>query len=275
MLIRILTSLGAFVLAGGKLVVDVRASQDAAELLSQPLTDAHGAGRRSLGEPIRLIEVEDVVCGYNGGRAVLNGISYVFEAGKSYAIVGKSGAGKSTLADALLAMLPISAGAIRINGIPLSTIEEASLRARIILVEQQTRIFSGSLRDNVTMGIAASDEEVISALTTAGLGEHLTGLTEGLATAVDYQGSNISGGQRQRLGLTRALIRDPDVLILDECTNAVDPATRKVLVETLCRRFSQRILIFITHDSEVVSVVDRALHIRDGTVEREVFEEEA
>jgi ABC-type bacteriocin/lantibiotic exporter with double-glycine peptidase domain len=92
---------------------------------------------------------------------------------------------------------------------------------------------------------------------------------------VDYQGSNISGGQRQRLGITRALIRDPDVLILDECTNAVDPETRKVLVETLCRRFLQRILIFITHDSEVVSVVDHTLHIRDGMVEREVFEEEA
>jgi ABC-type bacteriocin/lantibiotic exporter with double-glycine peptidase domain len=275
MLIRILTSLGAFVLAGGKLVVDVRASQDAGELLSQQLADTHDAGRRSLSEPIRLIEIKDVVCGYNGGRAVLKGISCVFEAGKSYAIVGKSGAGKSTLADAVLGMLPISAGAIRINDIPLSMIEEASLRARIILVEQQTRIFTGSLRDNVTMGVTASNEEVISALTAAGLGEHFAGLREGLATGVDYQGSNISGGQRQRLGITRALIRDPDVLILDECTNAVDPETRKVLVETLCRRFLQRILIFITHDSEVVSVVDHTLHIRDGMVEREVFEEEA
>jgi ATP-binding cassette subfamily B protein len=274
MLIRILTSLGEFVLAGGKLVVDVRASQDAGELLSREFENMHDSGRRSLTEQIRLIEIQDVVCGYVDGKEILNGVSCVFEAGKSYAIVGKSGAGKSTLADVLLAMLPISAGTIRINGFPLSSIHEASLRSRIILVEQQTRIFTGTLRDNVTVGIRSTDDQVTESLVAAGLGEHLAGLSGGLGTGVDYQGSNISGGQRQRLGITRALIRDPDVLILDECTNAVDSTTRRLLVETLCRMFSGRILIFITHDDEVMSVVDETWHIRDGMLEREVGEQE-
>jgi ABC-type bacteriocin/lantibiotic exporter with double-glycine peptidase domain len=268
MLIRILTSLGGFILAGGKLVVDIRASQDAGELLSQQLEDTKSLGRQVLSERIRSIEVQGVVCGYSGGRAILNGVSCVFEAGKSYAIVGKSGAGKSTLADVLLAMLPISGGAIRINGIPLSSIEEKSLRSRMILVEQQTRIFTGSLRNNVTVGVDSSDAAVITSLVDAGLGEHLNGLPLGLDTVVDYQGSNISGGQRQRLGITRALIREPDVLILDECTNALDTTTRRLLVETLCGQFSDRILIFITHDTEIMSMVDEAWHIHDGMLER-------
>jgi ABC-type bacteriocin/lantibiotic exporter with double-glycine peptidase domain len=275
MLIRILTSLGELVLAGGKLVVDIRASQDAGELLSQQRHDSQRQPQRVLDEQIRLIEVQGVVCSYNGGKPVLNGISCVFEAGKSYAIVGKSGAGKSTLADVLLAMLPISSGTIRINGIPLSSIDEKSLRSRMILVEQQTRIFTGSLRDNVTVGVLSTDAEVTASLVAAGLGEHLSGLPLGLGTIVDYQGSNISGGQRQRLGITRALIREPDVLILDECTNAVDSATRRLLVETLCRQFARRILIFVTHDSEVVSVVDEAWHIRDGRFDRQSSSQKA
>ncbi len=269
MLIRILTSLGEFVLAGGKLVVDIRASQDAGELLSQEMDESQSHADRALDGQIRSIEVQDVVCGYTVGKDILKGVSCLFEAGKSYAIVGKSGAGKSTLADVLLALLPISSGTIRINGIPLSAIDERSLRSRMILVEQQTRIFTGSLRDNVRVGIDSPDAGVINALTAAGLSEHLHGLPKGLETVVDYQGSNISGGQRQRLGISRALIREPDVLILDECTSAVDSTTRRLLVETLCRQFSRRILIFITHDAEVVSVVDEAWNIRDGLLERQ------
>ena len=267
MLIRILASLGEFVLAGGKLVVDIRASQDAGELLGRPAADFHEAARRALTEQIRLIEVRNVVCGYNGGKAVLKGVTCAFEAGKSYAIVGKSGAGKSTLADILLAMLPISSGTILINGIPITSIDEKSLRSRIILVEQQTRIFTGSLRDNVTVGLESSDEQITDSLVAAGLAEHLGSLARGLETIVDYQGSNISGGQRQRLGITRALIREPDVLILDECTSAVDSATRKSLVETLCGRYSNRILIFITHDREVMSAVHEVWHFREGMLE--------
>ena len=269
MLIRILTSLGEFVLAAGKLVVDVRASQDAGELLSSQLGSFTNQPSRLVDDKIRSIEINDVVCSYNDGKPVLKGASCRFQAGKSYAIVGKSGAGKSTLADVLLAMLPISAGSIVINDMPLQSIDEKSLRSRVILVEQQTRIFTGSLRDNVTVGVVATDAEVMASLTAAGLAEHLTSLPLGLDTVVDYQGSNISGGQRQRLGISRALIREPDVLILDECTNAVDPVTRKLLVETLCRRFAKRILIFITHDTEVMSVVDEAWHIRDGLIEVE------
>jgi ABC-type bacteriocin/lantibiotic exporter with double-glycine peptidase domain len=151
----------------------------------------------------------------------------------------------------------------------LPLLDEKSLRSRMILVEQQTRIFTGSLRDNVTVGVVSSDAGVIASLVSAGLGEHLNDLPLGLNTIVDYQGSNISGGQRQRLGITRALIREPDVLILDECTNAVDSTTRRLLVRTLCKQFAARILIFITHDSEVISVVDEAWHIRDGMLERQ------
>lgn len=173
------------------------------------------------------------------------------------------------MANALLAMLPISASTTLVNGIPLSTIDSTSLRSIIILVDQTTRAFTGFLRDNVTVGVSAADEQVNVSLAESKLAGYAAGLARGLSTSIDYQGSNMSGGQRQRLGIARALIRDLDVLILDECTNAVDTPTRKLLIETLRRKYARRILMFITHDAEVTSVVDEVWHIRDGALEPE------
>ena len=267
MLIRILTALGELVTAGGKLVADVRASHDAGELLTQPMP-ADAGGAAPINERIARVALEGVACGYEADRSVLHEISAEFLAGRAYAIVGESGAGKSTLADVLLGILPPSRGSVAINGTPLSALDVRSLRSRMILVEQQTRIFSGPLADNVTMGLESSDAAVSQALLGACLGDFVARLPQGLRTIVDYQGSNLSGGQRQRLGIARALLRKPDVLILDEATSAVDPPLRRKLVSALRAQFADGILIFITHDGEVLAAVDEVWHIEGGVLNR-------
>lgn len=265
MLIRILTALGECVTAGGKLVTDIRASHDAGELLTQP-TPADAGRAAPIDRHIDRVTLDGVACGYEADRSVLHDINAEFVAGRAYAIVGESGAGKSTLADVLLGILPPSRGTVAVNGVPLSAIDVRSLRARMILVEQQTRIFSGPLADNVTMGLESSDAAVCQALLGACLGDFVAELPQGLRTIVDYQGSNLSGGQRQRLGIARALLRKPDVLILDEATGAVDPPMRRKLVSALRAQFADGILIFITHDSEVLAAVDEVWHMDGGVL---------
>lgn len=264
MLIRILTSLGEFVAAGGKLVADVRASQDAGALLAPDNSDTESAGLQALAGPVQSIVVESLSCGYEEGVPVLQDVSAEFIVGRSYAWVGKSGSGKSTLADVLLGFLPVSSGRIVVDGVPHSEIDRSSLRRRIVLVEQQTRIFSGTVRDNVTMGVGATDEEVLDALEAAGLKDFIAAQANGLAASMDYQGSNVSGGQRQRIGIARALLRQPDVLILDEGTSAVDPTMKRDLVVRLTNRFRHGIIIFVTHDAEVLSAVDEVWAVEEG-----------
>lgn len=268
MLIRILTAAGEMVIAGGKLVADIRASHGAGELLVENIEEGKTGGRERLDERIESIRVRNVSCGYEPGTPVLRSASIDFTAGRAFAIVGESGVGKSTLADVLLNIVPFSAGQILINGRPLSTIDIDSLRSRIILVEQQTRIFTGTLRQNVRMGREASDEEVVAALRAAGLAEFLERLPQKLETVLDYQGANLSGGQRQRIGIARALLRRPDVLIVDEGTSAVDPAMKKALVESLRQQFSDRILIFITHDVDILAYVDEVWCMEKGALVR-------
>jgi ABC-type bacteriocin/lantibiotic exporter with double-glycine peptidase domain len=268
MLIRILTALGEFVTAGGKLVADIRASQDAGELLNDAdLAPPVGLARLSV--PIVRIEMREVVCGYDRNKVVLRDVCGEFKVGTCYAIIGKSGAGKSTFADVLLGILPISAGQILVNDQPLESIDPPSLRGRIILVEQQTRIFTGSLRDNVKVGFQATEAEIQRAVQVAGLEEFVRELPDGLDTQLEYQGANLSGGQRQRIGIARALIRHPDVLILDEGTSAVDPPMRKALLGALRQEFAGKILIFITHDSEVLTAADEIWRVEDTMVSKE------
>jgi ABC-type bacteriocin/lantibiotic exporter with double-glycine peptidase domain len=257
--IRVFASLGQMVAAGSQLLTDIRAIKDIGTLVELAQEEQRVADVIAP-VPVRNLSLQQVSFGYGDRGRVLDDVSFRFEAGHTYAIVGPSGAGKSTLADILLGLSVPDSGAVTVNDgdLPLEV-----ARARFMLVEQQPKIFSTTVKENLLLGLRASDDVLYAALETVNLDGMVRDLAQGLDTRLTYLGENFSGGQRQRLGIARALIRQPDVLILDEATSALDPSTRVEVVAKLRARMRDGIIIFITHDLEIAALADEVLPI-DG-----------
>jgi ABC-type bacteriocin/lantibiotic exporter with double-glycine peptidase domain len=268
LLIRIMTALGELVMSGGKMLADIRASTGARELIRSDVIAASSSHRDIGAARVRKIELRNLSCGYATDLPVVQYVNMTFLAGSTYALVGKSGSGKSTLADAILGFLPGSSGEVLVDGVSSTEIRGDSLRTHILLVEQQTRLFTGSFRENLIMGREFTADEIERSLSVAGLRDFVAGLDNGLDTVLQYQGSNLSGGQRQRMGIARAVLRDPDVLILDEAVNALDPAMRASVLGELRDAFRERIIIFISHDADVLESADEVWRVEDGRCER-------
>lgn len=265
-IIRVFASLGQMVAAGSQLLTDIRAVKDIGILVALAQTEACAAG---LTTPVsvRALTLRQVSFGYGDRGCVLDNVSFQFRAGHTYAIVGPSGAGKSTLADILLGLSEPDSGAVTINegGLPLG-----AARARVMLVEQQPKIFSTTVRDNLLLGDQASDDVLYAALETVNLDDMVRSLDYGLNARLTYLGENFSGGQRQRLGIARALVRQPDVLILDEATSALDVVTRAEVVAKLRAHMREGIIIFITHDPEIAALADEVLPIGESLADMAV-----
>lgn len=251
--------------SGGAFLMDARAAKDLDELIDvDDLTNRiefprpGSASSPTLAGSFDSIELKQVYFAFIPGRPIIEGLSFRFRQGKSYAIVGPSGSGKSTLADLLMGMLTPADGQIMLNG-EASSPEQ--LRKLSVLVEQQPRIFSVSLRENLTLGLQVSDAEINEVIDTVDLAEFVRALPRGVQTLLEYQGSNLSGGQRQRLSIARALLRRPRILILDEATSALDPLTRDRVVKKIRLRLDQCTLIFITHDETFTEIVDEVLSL--------------
>jgi ATP-binding cassette subfamily B protein len=261
--IRVFLSLGALMTAGGALLIDSRAAKDLGILIdigraSPPSTAAARSDRPGQRASVERVDLVDVDYGYDHQRKVLDGLSLSLSRGRSYSVIGPSGTGKSTLADLLLGLLAPTAGEIRIDGRPVQAVD---LRSRVILVEQQPRIFSVSIRDNVTLGVQASDAEVAEALAAVEMTGFVGELPRGVDTVLNYQGANLSGGQRQRLALARALLRKPEILILDEATSALDAATEQLVLRSVRHAMQSGILILVTHDPEVAAGADEVIDL--------------
>jgi ABC-type bacteriocin/lantibiotic exporter with double-glycine peptidase domain len=242
-----------------KLLADLRVAHDVVAVAQAPAAPA-GGGRLPFDEPIREIALLDLSFSYGGaGRPVLDRLSYAFGAGCSYAVCGPSGSGKSTLVDLILGLVPSEGKAIRVNGIPLNDLDLHDFRKRVVLVEQQSRIFNDTVRNNIVFGLEAPADRLREALELSGFDQVLAQMPDGLDTMLDYQGSNLSGGQRQRLGIARALLRNPDVLVLDESTSALDGATRDIILSNILRHFSNGIVIVVTHDPFVMAKMQQTL----------------
>jgi len=261
-LIRIFMSLGVMMTAGAALLIDIRSAKDIDELTG-PVKPSIPSMVRASCDRVKSVELNRIGFGYKGGANVLSGLSFKFEAGRIYAIVGRSGSGKSTLADILLGLVPPTEGEVSING---AVTDSLQLRKTVILVEQQARIFSASVRQNLSLGLSLDDDELWSALRAVALDEHVRQLPVALDTRFDYQGANLSGGQRQRLGIARALLRHPQVLILDEATSALDESTRHAVVNSLRERMHDNILIFITHEAEIAALADVVLNLDPNAI---------
>ena len=189
------------------------------------------------------------------------------EPGERIAVLGRNGAGKSTFLQALAGSLDLSSGSISLDGVALGHIDPADVRRDVGLLTQNSRLFHGSLRENLIMGAGqASDQEIIEALGITGALEFVRSCPTGMDHLILEGGLGLSGGQRQSLLLSRLLIRQPHILLLDEPTASLDEVTERKLIQNLAAWGQGRTLIIATHRTSVLSMVDRIIVVDNGQV---------
>lgn len=208
---------------------------------------------------------EGVSFSYEPGRPVLEDFSLAIEPGTTVALVGASGAGKSTVAHLLAGFLRPDQGTIRWNGTDLQEISRESLRANLAMVAQNVYVFAGSIADNLRLAKAnATDDELLASCRQAGLEPYVSSLPAGLDTPVGERGARLSGGQRQKLGLARAFLRNAPVYVFDEATANVDAAGEEQIWQAIHALAAGRTSLIITHRLSSVREADRIVVLRDG-----------
>lgn len=213
------------------------------------------------------VSFENVTFSYDGGDAALKSVSFTIGEHQRIALVGPSGAGKSTVIALLLRFFDPQQGAIRIGGVDIKDLSLDALRAQMAVVSQDTYLFHGTIGDNLRIAKPeASDEEIAAAADAAQIGEFIRGLPEGFGTQVGERGAQLSGGQRQRLAIARALLKNAPILILDEATSNIDPASEQALQKALEHLFKKRTTIVIAHRLSTIREADRILVLNDGAV---------
>jgi subfamily B ATP-binding cassette protein MsbA len=211
------------------------------------------------------IEFRDVSFAYEPGIPVLANISLTIEPGQVVALVGETGAGKTTLADLVPRFYDPTEGAVLIDGHDIRTVRLKSLRSQIGIVPQETLLFSGTVRDNITYGRRdALDVEVEAAARAANAAPFVSAMPNGYDTWIGERGATLSGGQRQRVAIARALLADPRILILDEATSALDAATEALVQQALERLMEGRTTLIIAHRLSTVVNADKIVVLRRG-----------
>jgi ATP-binding cassette subfamily B protein len=218
---------------------------------------------------------DDVSFGYDDEEGIVDGIDFAVEGGETLALVGPTGAGKSTVLKLLLRLYDVDEGAIEIDGRDVRNVTLPSLRRAIGYVGQSTFLFYGTVRENITYGsFDASDEAVIEAAEAAEAHEFITNLPDGYDTMVGERGVKLSGGQRQRISIARAVLKDPEILVLDEATSDVDTETEMLIQRSLDDLTADRTTFAIAHRLSTIKDADTIVVLEDGRiVERGTHEE--
>lgn len=213
------------------------------------------------------IRIEHVSYGYEGRSRALQDISLTVPKGKTVAMVGLSGCGKSTTASLLMRFCDPLSGNIYIEGKDYCSMKPEELRKHIAMVPQQVNLFSGTIRENLLLADpGAKDAALLEALEEAGLGAFIRSQSKGLDSDVGNAGSSLSGGQRQKMGIARALLSRAEYMIFDEATSSVDPQSEKEIWETIGHLAESRTLIIISHRMSSVQNADCIYVLRDGRV---------
>lgn len=198
----------------------------------------------------------------------LKRVSFDLKEGEKLAIVGRTASGKSTIAELLVRMYDINSGAIKVGGHDIKTISLSALRKKIAYVPQDVFLFSDTISENIQFGLdhEISQSEVEKAATLSAIHNDISGLPKAYETMVGERGVTLSGGQKQRISLARALVKDPDIILLDDCLSAVDASTESQIVNSLNTTLKGKTTIIITHRIHAQMNYDKVLILENGEI---------
>jgi len=214
------------------------------------------------------IVLKDVSFSYEGRKEVLHHVNIKIEKSKTTALVGLSGCGKSTIASMLMKFIYPASGAVYLNGIDYACMNREEISKYIVMVSQTVNLFSDTIRNNLLLANpSATDEKLWQVLEEVSLDKHIRRMKDGLDTMVSESGSNLSGGQKQMMGIARALLTDAEYIIFDEATSAVDPESEKIIWQCIEKLSKKRTLIIISHRLSAIRNADQIIVLQSGVVE--------
>ena len=237
------------------------------EVLDEPPDIADRAGAVDLLDCEGHVEFRHVDFAYGGGPLVLHDFDFEMRAGETVALVGRTGSGKTTVAELLLRLYDVNGGAALVDGVDIRDITVASLRAHVGICFDDAFLFSASIHDNIAYGrLDATREEVEAAARAANADEFIVRLEHGYDTVVGERGYTLSGGQRQRIAIARTILENPQILIFDDATSAIDVKIELQIHDALQRLVSGRTTLIIAHRLSTIALADRVALIEGGRV---------
>jgi ATP-binding cassette subfamily B protein len=237
------------------------------DFLDMPVPEAERGDEPDLKVSKGMVEFENVEFYYRAGEKVLDKLTFTAGAGQTTALVGRSGGGKTTTMSMLLRFYEPSGGKILIDGQDVTAFSRTSLRRQIAYVGQDTFLFKGSIRDNISFGRpGASDEEIVAAAKAAHAHDFIIGFERGYDSPVGEQGMQLSGGQRQRISIARAFLKDAPLILLDEATSALDTESERAVQDALKTLCAGRTTLVIAHRLSTVANAERICVIEAGKV---------
>ncbi|MFY9206794.1 MAG: ABC transporter ATP-binding protein/permease [Yoonia sp.] len=237
------------------------------ELLNQPAEVVDKPDANVLKVQGGEVVLDDVYFGYDKERGILKGVSLTVKPGQTVAIVGSSGSGKSTIGRLLFRFYDVVGGAMRIDGQDLRDVTQESLHAQVGVVPQDTVLFNDTVHYNIAYGRpTASEDEIIAAAKAAKIHDFIVSLPDGYETTVGERGLKLSGGEKQRVGIARTLLKNPPILLLDEATSALDTQTEMEIQAELKAMAQGRTVITIAHRLSTIADADLIVVLEDGKI---------
>ncbi|MEJ8560926.1 ABC transporter ATP-binding protein/permease [Yoonia sp. GPGPB17] len=243
---------------------------DMFDLLEQPAEVQDKPDAKALQVNGGRVALQDVTFGYDDARPILKGVSLEAAPGQTVAIVGSSGSGKSTIGRLLFRFYDVGGGALLIDGQDVRDVTQESLHAQIGVVPQDTVLFNDTVHYNIAYGRpSASEDEIIAAAKAAKIHDFIESLPDGYDTTVGERGLKLSGGEKQRVGIARTLLKNPPILLLDEATSALDTETEMEIQAELKEMGEGRTVITIAHRLSTIADADRIVVLEDGVIVEE------